>query len=42
MLMDKDKYLYYNFDFVDDLLNITNNIWTVIDDPSDLDFDELS
>ena len=42
MLMDKDKYLHYNFDFLDDLLNITTNIWTLIDDPSDLDFDGIS
>ena len=42
MIMDKEKYLHYNFDFVDDLLNITNNVWLLIDDPSELDFDELA
>lgn len=42
MIMDKEKYLHYNFDFMDDVLNITNNVWLLMDDPSELDFDELS
>jgi calmodulin len=42
MIMDKEKYLHYNFDFMDDVLNITNNVWLLMDDPSELDFDEIS
>jgi len=42
MVMDKEKYLHYNFDFMDDVLNITNNVWLLIDDPSELDFDEIA
>jgi len=42
MIMDKEKYLHYNMDFMDDVLNVTNNVWLLIDDPSELDFDEIS
>jgi calmodulin len=42
MIMDKEKYLHYNFDFMDDVLNITNNVWLLMDDPSELDYDEIS
>jgi len=33
MIMDKEKYLHYNFDFLDDLINITHNMVQFIEDP---------